>query len=69
MAAELIVNAMVVYAATGFVFACVFAIRGAGRVDPAAAKSGGGFRAIILPGAAALWPFLLYRWMRAGGER
>lgn len=69
MVAELIANAVAVYAAAGIVFACAFAMRGAGRIDSAASKSGRSFRAIILPGAAALWPFLLYRWMRAGGER
>jgi hypothetical protein len=47
------------------VFAAAFVIRGVQRVDPAAKGAPLGFRLLILPGCAALWPLLLGRWMRA----
>jgi hypothetical protein len=53
------------YAAVGVVFAIPFAWRGAGVLEPVAAEGTLGFRLLILPGAATLWPYLLYRWVRA----
>ena len=55
------------YTAMGLVFACAFLTRGISRVDPVSKGSGVGFRLIILPGVAALWPMLLTRWIRAKG--
>ena len=63
--AEALVTAAGFYFALGAVFAVAFAIRGAGRIDPAARSGSLGFRLAILPGAAALWPLLARRW-RAG---
>ena len=54
-----------VYAAVGIVFAIVFVIAGIGVVDPVARSSSTGFRLVVMPGCAALWPLLLRRWMRA----
>ena len=53
-----------VYAAVGLAFAVAFVIRGVQRVDPAAKGAPLGFRLLILPGSAALWPLLLRRWLR-----
>jgi hypothetical protein len=50
------------YAAIGCTFAITFLTAGVHRMDPQAKGAGLGFRAIILPGVAALWPWLLYRW-------
>jgi hypothetical protein len=52
------------YAAVGVLFAIAFVVKGVERVDPVAAGAGWGFRLLILPGAAALWPLLLRRWLR-----
>jgi hypothetical protein len=52
------------YLAAGLVFALAFAVRGVERVDPSARGTGWGFRALIVPGAAALWPWLAVRWAR-----
>jgi hypothetical protein len=52
------------YAAAGVVFAAAFVTWGVQRVDPAAKGAQLGFRLLILPGCAALWPLLLGRWMR-----
>lgn len=51
------------YLVIGVVFAVAFAWRGASAIDVAAAGSTWGFRIIIMPGAAALWPWLLRRWI------
>lgn len=52
------------YALAGVLFAIVFVIFGVGRIDSAAKTSGLGFRLVILPGVAALWPWLLQKWVR-----
>ena len=58
------VMALTVYALIGVAFAVVFVWRGAGRVDPAAASSPLGFKLLVLPGVAAVWPLLAWRWSR-----
>ena len=62
---ELLVRAAEVYAAIGLIFAIAFAARGVDRIDPAAHGSTRGFRLVIIPGVAALWPLLLKRWIQA----
>lgn len=62
--ASALVAVMLVYAALGLLFAVAFAARGAARIDAHAAHTSWGFRLLILPGAAALWPLLAYRWAR-----
>ena len=64
-AAEFLVGALVVYGVAGAVFAIVFVTIGIQRVDSVAEHAPLGFRLIVLPGAAALWPLLLVRWLRA----
>jgi hypothetical protein len=56
------------YAAIGLLFAGVFLTVGLSRVDPMSKGSGIGFRLIILPGVAALWPVLLASWIRGRGH-
>ena len=56
------------YAAFGLLFAGAFLTAGINRVDPVSKGSGIGFRLIILPGVATLWPVLLTRWIRAKGH-
>jgi hypothetical protein len=63
--AELVVNVVGIYAAIGVVFGIAFVMVGIGRVDPVAKDSTLGFRLIVLPGAALLWPLLLRRWFGA----
>ena len=62
--AQLIVSSLAAYAAIGLLFALFFAARGAERIDPSAKGAGLGFRLLIVPGATALWPLLLWRWLR-----
>ena len=63
MWAEWIVRAAALYLMLGIGFASVFLTRGAGSIDPAAKHSSWGFRALIFPGVAALWPLLAKRWL------
>ena len=62
--AVLVVRALEIYLAIGWIFALVFVSVGIARVDPSALASSWGFRAIVAPGVAALWPLLLLRWIR-----
>ena len=55
-----------VYLALGVAFSIPFVIKGAGAIDDNARGGSWGFRIMILPGSAALWPVLLMRWRRAG---
>ena len=63
--AQWMVYALTAYSAAGFVFAAVFVVAGVAKVDPVANGAPIGFRLIILPGVAALWPLMLTRWLRA----
>ncbi len=65
-AAEWILNLLSGYAVIGVLFAIAFVATGISHLDPIAKGSGIGFRLIILPGVAALWPLLLARWIREG---
>jgi hypothetical protein len=51
--------ALLAYLAVGLIFGMLFLGVFAARIDPAAKGASAGFRAIILPGAIALWPVLL----------
>ncbi len=62
--ATVLVTAVGIYVGLGLLFAIPFVIFGAQRVDPAARGGTRGFRLLILPGVAALWPVLLRRWIR-----
>jgi hypothetical protein len=54
------------YAAFGFVLALAFVTVVMKSVDPAAKNGRWRFRLLILPGVAAFWPVLLYRWKGGG---
>ena len=60
--AKAFVYVLTAYAGLGLLFAVPFVFRGVQRLDSEAKGSGIGFRLLILPGAASLWPLFLYRW-------
>ena len=62
--AQFFIDALAAYGFVGTVFAVVFITVGIHRVDPVAEHAPLGFRLIVLPGVAALWPLLLTRWLR-----
>jgi hypothetical protein len=66
LAVEFLVAMLTWYGAAGVVFAMAFLTRGVSRIDAHANGAGVGFRLMIFPGVAALWPFLLSRWVRSG---
>jgi len=59
-----LLNALALYAAAGIATALAFVVFGITRVQPAPVSLGA--RILILPGAAALWPYVLVRWLKAG---
>lgn len=63
--AELLVDVFGFYALVGALFAAAFVTAGIDRVDPVAKHAPAGFRLIVMPGVAALWPLLLTRWIRS----
>ena len=66
--ATLLVHALYLYGIAGLVFAIAFVTTGVKRIDSQAIGSGVGFRVLIFPGAAALWPLLLRRWISRTAE-
>ena len=62
--AQLFVDALAAYGLAGAIFAVAFISRGMQRIDPVAQHAPLGFRVIVMPGVAALWPLLLTRWIR-----
>lgn len=59
--AHALVDLAGIYLAIGLLFAIAFATFAAGRIDPAARAGSLGFRILIAPGAALLWPLLAPR--------
>lgn len=62
--AEIIVPLFGLYCLVGALFAVLFVLFGAAKIDPDAVGATWGFRLLILPGATLLWPVLLLRWIR-----
>lgn len=60
---KIILMFTLVYLLLGSLFAIFFLISGVEKIDPAAHRSGLGFRLIIFPGTVALWPILLKKWI------
>jgi hypothetical protein len=56
------------WVAIGALFAIAFASVGAGRIDHEAKSAGVGFRVLIFPASVALWPLLLWRWIKGNAE-
>ena len=60
-----LVRAAGAYLLVGACFAVPFTVRWVNRLDEVAAHGTPGFRALLLPGAALLWPLLLSRLLRS----
>jgi hypothetical protein len=58
-----LVNLLTLYAVIGAVTAAGFVTLGVTQVQPASVSIGA--RLLILPGAVALWPYVLARWIKA----
>ena len=64
----IILDVLALYALVGAVTALAFMTFGIARVLPAGTPVTRGARALLLPGAALLWPYVLLRWVKAGGR-
>ncbi len=63
--ARVILCLAAIYLACGVGVAVPFVAGGIERVDRGAKGTGWGFRLLVVPGAAALWPLILARWRDA----
>ena len=63
-AAQFLVQTVALYVGVGAAFAAVFLWRWVGRSDSAAEHGTWGFRLMVLPGVAALWPLFAVRLIR-----
>jgi hypothetical protein len=62
----LFLSAIGLYALAGLFTALAFVTMGVTRVLPHPAPVTIGARILLIPAAAALWPYVLYRWRSAG---
>ena len=65
----LFLDSLALYLLVGVAFSVWFALLGAQRIDPVVKGAGLRFRLLLIPGAAAFWPFLLVRSLRATDDR
>ena len=61
----IVLLALVLYAAAGIAVAAAFLVFGVTRVLPAPAAVTLGARIMLFPGTAALWPYVLIRWLKS----
>ncbi len=66
---ELAVLLIGAYLGVGAVFGALFVSLLVRRIDPDAEHGSWGFRLAILPGAIALWPWMVARLVRGGEPR
>ena len=64
-AGALLLGGLGLYVAAGVVIAVAFVTFGVTRVLPQPVRVSVGARILLLPGAAALWPYVLARWLRS----
>ena len=63
-AAQLLVQSVTIYVGVGAAFAVVFLWQWVGLLDSAAEHGTWGFRVLVFPGVAALWPLFVVRLIR-----
>jgi hypothetical protein len=63
MVAAILFGALVLYVAVGLMIAIAFVVSGVTRVQSAPVTVGA--RILLLPGATALWPIVLTRWLKS----
>jgi hypothetical protein len=65
----MILFGLAAYLGAGFVAALAFVTFGVTRVLLHPAPVSIGARILLIPGAAALWPYVILRWIQAGQDR
>ncbi len=63
----ILLYALGLYVVLGILTAIAFVIFGVTQVQPHAATLGA--RILFLPAAAALWPYILIRWLKSRGDK
>jgi hypothetical protein len=61
-----LLGSLLAYGAIGALLGAWLVAAGLGRIDPVAGHASIAVRVLLWPAAAALWPVLLVKWMRAG---
>ncbi len=64
MILPIVFTAITIYLLCGLIFALVFVLKGAYKIDEGAKDSTIGFKIIIIPGSMVFWPLLLNKWMK-----
>jgi hypothetical protein len=64
-----ILYGLLLYGAAGLCTATAFVIFGVTKVAADAMTVSVGARILLFPGAAALWPYVAYRWLASGFRR
>jgi uncharacterized membrane protein YeiH len=67
--AMILLFALALYILIGLVTAVAFVTFGISQVLPPAATVTAGARILVFPGAAALWPYVLTRWLTSRSSR
>ena len=62
---EIAVQIFLIYLAIGLLFSIAFSWKGAAKIDDGAKEVPWSFKFLIIPGAMALWPVLLIKWLRS----
>lgn len=62
----MLLGLLIAYMMAGILTALAFVSFGAPRVVPFSFSPGA--RILLLPGAFALWPYILFRWLKARGR-
>ena len=65
MSPAVVLGGLLAYGIVGMLTALAFVTFGVVRVLPHPVPVTIGARILLLPGAAALWPYVLYRWIKA----
>ena len=65
--AMILLYAVGIYGVIGLVTAVAFVTIGLAQVLPHSMSASLGARILFIPGAAALWPYVLVRWLRGRG--
>ena len=65
----IVLFAFAAYAFAGLAIALAFVSFGVTRVLPEPAPVSLGARILLVPGAFALWPYVLMRWIKSGSGR
>ena len=62
---ELFLITLAVYLLIGVTFSIAFTLLGAKAIDQVAKTTSFGFKLLVLPASALLWPIMLAKWIRA----